>query len=272
MTKKPVIMMPFFIIAFLECLALELILFSTRKPLSFIADPIMRKFYGEAVIHYPYNLLTLPKLFYYAQVIIYIFAGVFLTAISVNILKNVIEGLPIKRNALVKNASKRYLSFVGIGIILIALILIMKNMDSFIFLKLIRFASKYFPQAASRFGYLGLALFLFFSNLIMQVFLIAIIPIMVILKQPLFKALWRSIVLGFRNFISIFKLIFLPLLIYLPLALVKNYSAALAGKTFPEITLYIVMTGSIIAAFVDCFIIVCVSRFLMEKNKSVVEK
>lgn len=266
-TKKPVIILPFFIIAFLECLALELILFSTRKPISFIADPIIRKFYGEAFAHYPYNILALPKLFYNAQVVIYIFAGVFLTAISVNILKNAVAGLPIKRNALIQNASKKYFSFVGIGIILIVLMFILQSVDSFVSMKIIRFVAKYAPNFAARFGYLGFSIFLFLTNLLLQIFVISIVPIMVLLKQPLLKAIWGSIIFGLRNFSSIFKLIFLPFLVYLPMVLLKSYSAALAGKTFPEIVVYITAVSIILAAFVDCFIIVCVSRFLMEKRQ-----
>ncbi|MDD5680419.1 MAG: hypothetical protein PHI59_04170 [Candidatus Omnitrophica bacterium] len=272
MTKKPVVILPFFIVVFLECLALELIFFSTRRPLSFIADPIIRKLYGEAFVHYPYNLIILPKSFYYAQMAIYIFAGVFLTAISVNIFKNMTAGLPVKVKALVQNASKRYLSFAGLGIILIVLVVLLKNVDSYISLRLIRFSSKYIPEIVSRFGYLGFSLLLFFSNLIIQVFTISAVPLMVIWKKPLLKALTGSIVFGFRNFLSVFKLMLLPFMIYLPVVLLKGYADTLAAKTLPEATLYIAIAGSIITAFVDCFIIVCVSRFLLEKNKSAVEK
>jgi len=271
-TKKPVIILPFFIIAFLECLALEMLLFATRKPISFIAGPIIRKFYGEQFLHYPNNLLALQKLFYYKQIAIYIFAGVFLTAISVNILKNTIAGLPIPRKALIQNASKRYLSYVGAGIILIVLMLLLQSIDSFISFKAIRFASRYIPRIAAQFGYLGFSLFIFFSNVIMQVFTISIVPLIVIWKKPLLKALWHSIVFGFRNFLRVLELILLPFLIYLPITLLKGYAPALVVKTFPEITLYIIVIGIITTAFLDCFIIVCVSRFLMEKYKTAVEK
>ena len=85
MVKRPIVILPFFIIAFFEGLALQLIYFSTRKPILLIAAPIVRKFSGEPFLHYPFNLAKLPRYFYYSRIFIYVFAGVFLAAISVNI-------------------------------------------------------------------------------------------------------------------------------------------------------------------------------------------
>ena len=41
-------------------------------------------------------------------------------------------------------------------------------------------------------------------------------------KKLLLKALGESIILGFRNFLSIFTLIFLPFLVYFPIILLKT--------------------------------------------------
>ncbi len=264
--KKPVILLPFVIIAFFECLALELIYFSSRKPISVFANPIIRKFFGEGFIHYPNNLLLLPKLFYYAQVAVYIFLAILLTAISINIFKNIRMGLPLKANALIKNALKRYLSFVIFGIIIIFFMILMKRADVFIFTKFIRFASKYMPQAANKLYFIGLSFFLFLSNVILLVFSVLTVPLIVIQKKSLFKALIRSIYLGFRNFFSIFGLIFLPFLVYLPLMLLKSGAPQLINKTFPEINLYITAAGIVIALFIDCFIVICASQFLLDKE------
>ncbi len=265
---KPILLLPFVFIAFFESLALELIYFSTRKPISVIANPIIRKFFGENFLHYPGSLLLLPKLFYYAQVTVYIFIGVFLVGISVNILKNIKAKLPLKTGALIKNAVKRYLSFVIFGIVMIFSMTLIKNADTFLFIKLVRFISKYLPQVATEIYFIGLSLFLFLSNVILQVFLVLTVPIMVIQKKSLIRALGGSIYLGFRNFFSIFGLVFLPFLVYLPIMLLKSISPQLADKTFPEISLYIVGAGIIIAVFVDCFITICAAQFLLETTSS----
>lgn len=267
MVTKPVVILPFIIIAFLEGLALEFIYFSTRPPIYPIINPIVKKFFGETFVHYPNHLLVLPNLFYNAQIAIYLFIGVFLTAISINIFKNIKEGLPLKANALIKNASKRYLSFFGYAIIVIALIILLKNADKFVYLKFTRLCLKRFPQLTPRLYQFGFVLFLFLTNVIMQVFLILAIPFIVIKKKGLFRAIASGVILSLRNFITLFILIFLPFLIYLPLTLAKSFSLELVNKTFPEINVYVTIIGIPIAAFIDCFIILCASQFLIDMEE-----
>ena len=261
-----IVILPFMFIAFFETLALELIYFSTRKPLSLFVNPIIMKFLGENFVHYPGNLLFLPQAFYYAQILIYIFISIFMTAISVNIFKNAKAKLPIKADALIKNAFKNYISYIIYAIIVIFLIILLKRADTFIFTKLTQAFFKNLPNVASKFYFIGVSLSLFFANVILEVFLVLTIPAMVIQKKPLFKALWASLYLGFRNFFSIFGLIFLPFLAYLPVTLLKSMSMPLADKMFPEINLYITVMGIIIALFIDCYIILCASQFLLDRE------
>ncbi len=262
--EKPVVIMPFIIVAFLEALALELIYFSTRYPISLIANPITRKFFGEAFLHYPGNMVLLPRLFYYAQVVIYVSVGVFLTAISVNMFKNIKAGLPLKTNALVKNALKNYFSFFIYGLIIVILLFAIRKSGLFIFPKIVRLSMKLIPGIPEQVYYSCLTLSLFFINLIVQTFLILTVPIIVIDKNGLIKALVKSIYLAVRNFLNIFGLLLLPFLIYLPLTLLKSFSIELVDKTFPEINLYITLAGVIITVFLDSFIILCISEWLLD--------
>lgn len=265
---KPIIVLPFLIIAFLEGLALELLYFSTRRPISIIAEPIIRKYFGENSLHYPGNLLVLPDLFYYVDIAIYIFVNIFLIAISINIVKNIKMNLPVKISALIKNASKQYLSFVIFGIIMICLIAPLKGLNLFVFSKLTSFGLKHLPGIGTQPYYIGLLFSLFLSNIILQAFLVLTIPIMVIEKKPFIKALGGSINLGFRNFFSLFSLIFLPFLLYFPISLLKIGSTKLAEKTFPEIILYVMAAGIILGVLIDCFVYICASQFLLDKEES----
>jgi len=259
--------MPFIITAFLEGLALEVIYFSPRRPLANLFNPVVRKFFGPAFVHYPGNLLVLPKLFYYAQVAVYIFIGVFLMSIAVNIVKNIRQGLPLRADALVKNATRSYLSFFVFGLIMIGAMLLLKKVDIFIFTKFLNLVSAHLPQVLLKLSPYILTLFLFFSNIILQTFLVLTIPIIVIEKGVVLTAVVRSIGLGFRNFISIFTLISLPFLIYLPITLLKTGAAKLVDKAFPEMNLYIAILGIILTVFMECFIVVCASQFLLDKGK-----
>lgn len=72
--------------------------------------------------------------------------------------------------------------------------------------------------------------------------------------------------MGFRDFLKIFALIFLPFLVFLPVTLLKSGSFQLAVKTFPEIHLYITAVEIIASIFIDCFLVVCASKFLLDKE------
>ncbi|MFH0731619.1 MAG: hypothetical protein V2A72_01705 [Candidatus Omnitrophota bacterium] len=264
---KPIILLPFIITAFFECLAVELIYFSSRKPLSIIAGPVIRKFYGEASLHYPGNVIILPNIFYYLQILIYIFIAVFLTGVSINIFRNVKEGLPLRTNAFIKNALKRCGAFLSFGILMIILLFLLKKADLFIFNKLARLAAKQAPRFVGRAYFSGASLFLFASNIILQTFFILALPIMVMQKSPLVKALGKSISLGFRRFFSLFALILVPSLLFLPIALLKSNATQLAQMTFPEITVAITLLGIVLTIFIDSFVIVCASQFLLDTEE-----
>jgi len=265
---KPVIIFPFVIVAFLEGLALEFIYFATRKPLSVIANPIIRKYFGESSLHYPGHVLILPDIFYYAEIAIYTFAGIFLIAVAVNIFRNIRLNLPLKPDALIKNSLKQYPYFVIFGILMITLVFLSRKSNMFLFHRLTPLGIKYLPWIGSG-VYFGILLsMLFLSNCILQTFLISTVPLMVIEKRPFLKALWGSLSLGFRNFLTIFTLIFFPFLIYLPVIALKNFSPYLASRLFPEINIYIVALGIIVGALIDCFLYMCVSQFLMDKAET----
>ncbi|MFH1876689.1 MAG: hypothetical protein ABH865_07340 [Candidatus Omnitrophota bacterium] len=265
--EKPAIILPFIIIAFLQVLALEILYFFPRWPLSAVAQPIVRKFFGEMYLHYPGSIFILPNLYYYFEVGIFIIFGVVLSAVSINIFKNVKTKVPLTPAALVKNALKKYVSFVLYGILLIGLTVLMERGDRFLYAKVMRFAAQHFPNAVPKFYTLGLSLFLFVSSVIMQVFLVLTVPLIVLEKKSFFTALGRSIFLGFRHFFRILALISLPFLVYLPIILIRTGLPVLANKTFPEIVVVVSVVSILIAMLLDCFLVLCASQFLWDTEK-----
>jgi len=268
MVTKPFVIMPFIVVAFLEALAFELIYFSPRKPVLLIAGPLIRKFFGEPYLHYPLNLTILPKLFYNAQIAIYILFWGFLAAITVNIVKNVRSNLPVKPNALIKNALGRYFSFISYGITIIALLFLAQKADMFVFSKYMRLISKHAPEIMIRLAPLKLGLFLFFSNVLIEVFFLLMIPLIVIQKKPFFKAIGKSVTMGVGNFFTLLALILAPFLLYLPLAMARSLLPQLINKTAPEISIIITAAGIIVSIFVDCFVTICAAQFLLDKESS----
>lgn len=264
MMTKPIVIMPFIIIAFLECLVLELLFFSTRPPVSYVTNPIIRKFFGDAFLHYPGNFILLPKLFYYGQVLVYVFCGAFLTAVAVNIYKNLAMELPLKAKALFKNAFKNYISFFGYAIIVTTLFFILRNTELYVFEKIFNKIARLLPFSISSIYKVLTILLIFVTNLIFQVLFILTIPLIVLEKMKLFKAIIKSIYLGVRKFSTIFILISLPFFIYFPVLFLKSFANEIMDKTFPEVNLLISIAGIVLSIFLDCFSLLCVSKFLFD--------
>ena len=271
MTKHPVIIMPFVVVAFMEGLVLELLYFSTRKPISLVLNPIVSKFFGRGYLHYPAHLVLLPKLFYFAQVIIYVLIGVFLTAIAVNMFKKINEGGTIKLRPLVKSAANRYAAFLVFGIVSVVLLALIQKFDTYVFGKVSRLIARNFKDLPM-FVYSGLYLIgNFFMYVILQIFLVFTIPVMVIEKKSFLAAFFKSVSMGLRNFFSILMIILLPYLLYVPVIALKSEPINVINRTFPEITVVITLVGILLALFLECFVILCASQFLLDKEKSVVK-
>ena len=75
---------PFIIILFINSLILEILYFSPRYPLSIFFSPIISRIWGEQYLHYPMNLMLLPKLFYYVQMVVSLFLSSFLIVLVVD--------------------------------------------------------------------------------------------------------------------------------------------------------------------------------------------
>ena len=270
--KNPVIIFPFALLTFFEAMALQVICFSTRFPVSVILNPITRKFFGERFLYYPANIILIPRQFYYAQLVIYLFLGVFLAAITVNIFKNIISGLPLRPSALIKNALKRYPALFLFGIVMIASIIFMQRADIFIFGKGVRFIARYAPNIARQIAVIGMPVFLFATNFILHIFLVLAVPIIVLEKKPFVKAFAGSVYLGFVNFFKMFVLLGLPFLVYFPMVLLRTAAVAIAERTFPEFIILVAAIGIVTTLFINLFIIVSVSQFLIDRKQALPKK
>ena len=265
------IVVPFVMVAFFEALALVLIYFSPRKPLSYIFNPVIRKFQGELFVHYPGNFLVLPKFFSYAQIAIYVLVGILLSAVTINMVKNIRAGLPVRTKAMIKNALGRYFAFVAYGVLITALMLFVRESGTVAFVKFAKLMARFLPEPVVKVFPVILPIFIFAANIIMYTFLILTVPVLVIKKSPLLKALAESVRLGLRNFFTIFRMILVPFLFSLPVVLLSSFSVTVARKSCPEAIALIILLRIIVSVSVECFIIICASQFLLDKEKDAIK-
>ncbi len=237
----------------------------------YIFNPIVRKFFGEAFVHYPGHLMILPKLFYYARSVLYVFLGVFLSAVTVNIVRNITGGLPLKGRALVRNCMGRIWSLVSYGILIIVLAFLINRVHVLATFRFARFASVHLPQIIIKSIPIGMVFTLFVTNMLFYPLVILIIPIIVVKKVGILKALAENIFLGIRHYFSIFIMVFVPSLLYLPIILLKSFPTKVASRTCAEMIPLVIALGIIVELFIECFVVVCTSQFILDKNKGAIK-
>ncbi len=266
-TENPIILLPTLLIGFFELLCLELIYFCTRPPLMYLANPIIKKFFGEIFVHYPGNMLVSIKLLRGIQMVFYVLAGVFLYAVTIGIVRAIKEGKTVRVNVQVRKAFPRYTAFLLVGILSVVVFHFENKLIGPVFQKVVSVLGNFAPGIMHKTGSLLAALMQFVTNLIITVFVVLILPLMIIGDMPLMKAVLKSLGVGIRGFFGIFTLIVFPYLIYFPMAVLKSIPVELMGKTFPEITPIILAVDIVIALIIECFVITSVSLCVLDMQK-----
>ena len=111
--RNPVILFPTLTLAFIQFLVLELFYFAPRYPLSQFFAPLISQVWSEEFVHYPLDLALLPKMFYYAQIVIYIFVGSYLLGVTACIVAALDRHPKVNVGAAFKEAGNKVIGVVG---------------------------------------------------------------------------------------------------------------------------------------------------------------
>ena len=117
---------------------------------------------------------------------------------------------------------------------------------------------KYFTAGHSRLLFLkpgiwlgpGLMMINFLLALLIQSVFIYAIPILIIEKEKLVKAIIKSILLFKKLFVPTLILVGLPMLFYVPVIILQYNNTILMDRFFPEITLWVLLLSIIVSSLV----------------------
>jgi len=108
----------------------------------------------------------------------------------------------------------------------------------------------------------------FFLVIVLQTFLIFIIPLVVLENKKFLQAIGNSLAIGWKNFFRVYALLLLPMLCYSPIWLFKGNTAFFVKKTLtPEVIIWIYSIGIPATLLVDTFVAVCAMLFLVRLKK-----
>ena len=254
LSKNPSILIPFIIVGLFDAFAILFLFLGPQAPLSSLFAPPVRKFIGEQYLHYPLNLILIQRLFNYAHIFVVGTIGVLMSALAISMLEE--QGNGNKPSALTcfLKGAKRYWVILAIWLIFFVISkLIFKITNSFftsdnkIILQIIFYLS-------------------FFLVSFIHVFFIYAIPAAVIEKRGIISSIKRGIITTQKNFLATLILVIIPVLFYIPVMILKSYSASLMFRLFPEVVLLILGIGIIVSVMVDCIVTCSTTILFLEKN------
>lgn len=249
--KYPSIVIPFLIFTLIELIALISLYNIPRQPLVGIFGPPVRTFWGEKFLHYPYNFLILPKISYYSRIFLSVFLGSFLMGTAIVLIEALHYKKTVRIGKAFKAAFRKYILLLAVILFLTALYYFL---EKFLTLGMV----KYFLAGHKKLLFLRAKLWIgpiltiltFLLAVLLQSLFAYALPAIVIGNEKLLKALWKSLVLCKRLFITTIIIVTVTLLMFVPVLTLIYNSAFLINKLFPEFILYVLIAGVIVNSLI----------------------
>ncbi|UCC95998.1 MAG: hypothetical protein JSW40_04410, partial [Candidatus Omnitrophota bacterium] len=188
--RHPKILIPFLVVGTAHFLLIYLIYSAPQRPLSSVFAPPIRAFFGEKFLHYPFNFFVFPQLFNYGEIILSALVGIFMTALAIGMIADVIQK---QETSLLVNSLKsirRYCALFGVWILMFLFV----RLTMSIFHRIVPAGEGLRTLIASSLYFLG-AIFI-------QLLFIYAIPLIIIKKKKLLAAL--------RENTAVLKKLFFP--------------------------------------------------------------
>lgn len=259
--KRPCIILPFFVTAVFNAVALTILFYSPRYPLSKIFAPLIKAFSNLRYLHYPANFLLLPKMFYYMQIGIMLTVGVLMFGMAVNLIFQVSAGEKPRITGSLNKSVRRYFTLAGIWIITFIISFAVIRGSMWLVVKTFS-GSALFPILVRVVRYSG-----YLFVLIFEAFLVFSYPAAIIEKRKLFGSIKRSFFASKRVFLTMFILIAAPRFFEVLLILSRIRLMSYAFRNFPEAALIVLGLGIAVAFVADFLVMTSITNlFILTKE------
>jgi hypothetical protein len=267
---NPIILLPFVTIAFIQMLILEILYFAPQFPLVTFFGPLIQKLEGEVFLHYPQNLIILPKWFQTAQFFIYIFISSFLIGVAIAIIANINNNKKSSFGMAARQTLSQYVHLVLAAIMTFAVFYFFSSVYSMIIRRALQIQSKtgifYIMKATVIYGAP-------YFNLLIGVLVTAIFaflfPIIIIEKKKIFSALILNFKSLWKSFWFLFFVVLIPTLFYVPVILLRNNLGAVIHLTFEGMRMIVLILSTLVMLFIDATVYTAITTlYLLKKENS----
>ena len=264
---NPQIMIPFFVVAIIELIMLFIIFVVEQPPLVTYIRPIIVRFWSEQYLHFPLNLLLLSKLFYYVQTVLALTLGTFMSGITINAVYQYSRKRVLSFQGLFLKTLKSYAHLLIITGLVFFLIQICSKVEMKVLYKIMSKGQSFLSIKKDDWVLIFILAGVIFSGVVQSLFIFAL-PSVLIGKKNFILGIFENIVLVFKNSMSALVVVVIPLMLYVPIALLKGRLFMVMDSTIPEIVFIILIAGIILSMLINVFITISATRlYLLLKDK-----
>jgi len=266
LSTHPAILFPFGLLAFIQLLILEILYFAPRYPLAIFFGPIIRRLAGESYMHYPQNFVLLQKWFAESWIQIPVYILFYSVGIGMAVL--IISDINSQRKVRLPEIFKRTFAVyahlmvaagVTVGILYGFSVLYGLVMQRALQIRSISGIYFYIKMAVIY----GAPLFQLLFSGIVTAALAFVIPLIMLEKRNVFSALWLNFRRYGRDLFTIFLVVFLSGLIYVPILLLKYFQQWYQAVRIPELLGVVAVLGVIVLFFVDAIQVTAITTYYL---------
>lgn len=266
LAKYPSLLIPFFVNAVFQGLVLTVLFYYPRSPFAAIFIPPVKAFFGARFLHYPYNFLLLPKLFYYGQILTMLTLGIVMFGMAMGMASQVhTEGTRPRIGGNINRSLRRYFPLVGVWFLTFVISLIILRGPAFLIMKFMQpttFA-RVLLQAVSYGGILAVFL--------VEALFIYAYPAIVIERLGFLKGIGRSFSISKGVFLTTAVLVIVPRILDVIGIIVKDKLGAATNinfPDFPEITVVMLAILIVVTMITDSLVFLSTANLFMLKKET----
>lgn len=261
-----IIFLPFCIVAFAQLLVLEVLYFMPRFPLKIFFGPIVSKLWAESYLHYPLNLVLLPKIFQYVQIPIFILLSSYCIAVLCNIIYSINNNKSISIKNVFKETSSRYVHVVVAAMISYLLVMVLINTYGLAVNRALQIQSESgIFYILKRIVLDGSPFFSLMISVTVTVLFAYVIPIIVLEQKRLFSAIINNFKSLWGNFWFTYIVVLVPSLFFVPVLLLRKSVAV--NSMLPEVNVLMIVLSVIVSAVIDTIIYTSITSIYLLKRE-----
>ena len=263
--SQPRILIPFAVLALVEIVQLFILANSPHFPVNKIMAPPIERIWGGVFLHYPYIYELLPRLFYYAKM----GAGIFIGGVTTAVACVMVLQMQTKKRLSLKTAFRRsmgrYVSLFLLMLLLYVAVHFAMKQPQVLMMLAFRGKAKFLFMGPRPWFEVILPSVLFLMAVVLQGLFVYSIPYIIIKGKKFLPALWGGVVLFFKNALRTIVLVGVPMVLYIPVTIVRSNINVLADKFGPESIVSVLLISVLVSVLaVDALVTVATALYFIE--------